>query len=80
MQMTEVEMADLGRSRFSLQLERILSDDLGVRPKVLLGFEAANAAAAMENSLSYEDRSAYHMGINYALEAWLTAPSDLAKD
>jgi hypothetical protein len=80
MQMTEVEMADLGRSRFSLQLERILSDDLGARPKVLLGFEAANAAASMENSLSYEDRSAYHMGINYALEAWLAAPNDLVKD
>ena len=38
---------------------------------MVLGFEAANAAAAMEQGLSYEDRAAYHLGINYALEAWL---------
>ena len=69
--MTEVEMADLGRSRFDLQLKRVLEGDQGERPKVVLGFEAANAAAAMEQGLSYEDRAAYHLGINYALEAWL---------
>jgi hypothetical protein len=71
--MTEVEMADLGRSRFSLQLEKILENDRDERPKVLLGFEAANAAAAMEQALSYEDRASYHLGINYALEAWLVS-------
>jgi hypothetical protein len=69
--MTEAEMADLGRSRFDLQLKRVLEGDQGERPKVVLGFEAANAAAAMEQGLSYEDRAAYHLGINYALEAWL---------
>jgi len=79
MQMTEAEMADLGRSRFSLHLEKILEGDQGERPKVLLGFEAANAAASMEQSLSYEDRAAYHLGINYALEAWL-AYGDEQKD
>lgn len=76
MRMTEVEMADLGRSRFSLQLEKVLEDDQGERPKVLLGFEAANAAAAMERDLSYEDRASYHLGINYALEAWLASENN----
>lgn len=69
--MTEVEMADLGRSRFSLQIQKLLENDQEKRPKVMLGFEAANAAASMEQGLSYEDRAAYHLGINYALEAWL---------
>lgn len=69
--MTEVEMADLGRSRFNLQLKKVLENDQGERPRVVLGFEAANAAASMEQGLSYEDRAAYHLGINYALEAWL---------
>lgn len=71
--MTEAEMADLGRSRFNLHLEKVLENDQGERPKVVLGFEAANAAASMEQSLSYEDRAAYHLGINYALEAWLVS-------
>lgn len=71
--MTELEMTKLGRWRFRLQLEKVLRElDSEKSPREVIGYEAANAAASMEPSLSPEDRVAYSEGINYALQEWMT--------
>lgn len=75
MRMTELEMAELGRSRFLSKLEDLLrSPDAAARPREVIGFEAANAVAVMEPNLTYEQKIAYHDGVNYAVQQWLMSP------
>lgn len=79
--MTELEMVKLGSWRFSLHLKRVLDrSDSVEKPKVAIGFEAANAAAGMEPELTPEDHSAYYEGINYALQQWLVGSDESGRD
>lgn len=71
--MTELEMTKLGRWRFRLQLEKVIRESGSENlPREMIGFEAANAASNMEQSLGPEDKVAYSEGINYALQEWIT--------
>jgi hypothetical protein len=75
MKMTELEMAELGRSRFLSKLEDLLRNpDVAAKPREVIGFEAANAVAAMEPNLTYEQKIAYHDGVNYAVQQWIMSP------
>jgi hypothetical protein len=70
--MTELEMTKLGSWRFSLHLQSLLGkSDSESKPREIIGFEAANAAASMEPQLTPDEHIAYHEGINYALQQWL---------
>jgi hypothetical protein len=79
--MTEFEMAKLGSWRFSLHLKMVLGkSDSAEKPKMVIGFEAANAAAAMEPQLTPEEHAAYYEGINYALQQWLVGSDESGRD
>lgn len=73
--MTEIEMAELGRSRFLSKLADLLGKSaVEGKPREVIGFEVANAVAAMEPNLTYEEKIAYHQGINYAVQHWIMSP------
>lgn len=75
--MTELEMTQLGSWRFKLQLSSILQKTESLdKPREVIGFEAANAAAAMEPMLEPSDHVAYNEGINYALQEWLVGATE----
>jgi hypothetical protein len=78
--MTELEMTKLGSWRFSLHLQNLLGKlESAEKPREMIGFEAANAAASMEPELTPEEHIAYNEGINYALQQWLVGSTDSQK-
>jgi len=64
-----------GRDKFKQYLKHALEEDAHVKPKVVIAFEAANAASSdLENLVAYEEILSYRRGISIAMEDWVANP------